>query len=695
MQRDAASRYALGVDVGGTFTDIILIDRQTGALWMTKTPSTPTDPSEGFLHGVRKVLQLAHLNANELSHVFHGTTVATNTILEGKGAKTAVVTTDGFKYVLEIGRHDVPRKANLNSWIKPPRPVTPEWIFEVAERLDHNGSMLAPLDEQRCREIGTLLREAGVQSVAVSFIHAYANPINEEQARARIRETHPEAFVSLSHEVLPIFREYERTMTTVLNAYVQPAVSSYVGKLEQRLVEEKIHAPLLIMKSNGGVFGAETAARQAVHVALSGPAAGVIGAQFVGRSAGMNNLMSIDIGGTSADVCLISNGKAETTTEGEIGPFPLQVPMVAIHTIGAGGGSIASVSATGSLTVGPRSAGADPGPACYGRGGEEPTVTDANLVLGRIPPYLLGGEVTLDEQKAREVIAQRIARPLGLDLRAAADGILKIINNNMAGALRVVSIEKGYDPRDFALMAFGGAGPLHAGALAQILGIPTVLIPPQPGALSALGLLVADLANDYVQTCLQRGPNYDLSTLTQVYARLETEAAHWLENEGIPPASRSFVWAADLRYARQGVELTVETHHRAVSHEMLHDLERAFHRKHEQLYTYALEDTPVEVVNVRVRAVGMLTSLTLPQIVSGRSFATPFASRSVYFAEAGGMVTTPCYRRNELCVDQTIDGPAIVEQLDTTTVIFPGQQAKVDKFGTLVVGRDVSIPSPS
>jgi N-methylhydantoinase A len=525
--------------------------------------------------------------------------------------------------------------------------------------------------------------------VAVSFLHAYANPRHEEQARACIREMHPEAFVSISSEVLPVFREYERTMVTVLNAYVQPTVSGYLEKLEQRLEEDQIQAPLLVMKSNGGVFGAKTAARQAVHVALSGPAAGVMGAQFVGRSAGMENLMSIDMGGTSADVCLISNGVAETTTEGEIGPFPLQVPMVAVHTIGAGGGSIALVSVGGNLTVGPRSAGADPGPACYGRGGEAPTVTDANLVLGRIPPSLLDGEIVLDEQKARAAIERHIAQPLGLELYAAADGILKIINNNMAGALRVVSIERGYDPRNFTLIAFGGAGPLHAGALAQLLGIPTVLIPSQPGALSALGLLVADLTNDYVQTCLQRGPAYDLPTLAQTYARLETEAVGWLEKEGIPPENRVFVWAADLRYARQGVELTVETDHRTVTERMVQDLERAFHRKHEQLYTYALDDTPVEIVNVRVRALGRLASPTLSQLAKRRdAAATPVIHRPVYFAEAGGMVPTPCYRRSELWAEQTINGPAVIEQLDTTTVIFPGQRARVDGWGNLLVSRE-------
>lgn len=682
---NTATRYALGLDVGGTFTDVLLIDRHTGTLWMTKTPSTPADPSEGFLQSVRKILQLSGIQPSELGHVFHGTTVATNVILEGKGAKTGLLTTEGFRYVLEIGRHDVPRKANLYSWVKPPRPVPPEWILEVPERLDHHGVELVPLNAQRCQEAAAYFRQLGIDSLAVSFIHAYANPAHEEQAQALIAQVHPTALVSLSSSVLPMFREYERTMATVLNAYVRPRVSTYVNRLEDGLTNQGIHAPLLIMKSNGGVFGAETAAAQPAHVALSGPAAGVIGAQFIGKSAGFPNLISVDIGGTSADVCLIHGGEAEITTEGEIGPFPLQVPMIAVHTIGAGGGSLATVSELGNLTVGPRSAGADPGPACYDRGGDEPTVTDANLVLGRIPPTLLGGEIRLNEQKAHEAIQRHVAAPLGLDVYTAAEGILQIIHNNMAGALRVVSIEKGYDPRLFALIAFGGAGPLHAGPLARLLDMPTVLIPPQPGVLSTLGLLVTDLRNDYVQTDLQRGPHYNLERMAQVYARLETEAERWLAQEGIAPPQRSYIWAADLRYARQGIELTVESSSRAVTPAFVVELIQAFHRKHEQLYTYALADTPVEVVNLRVRALGALSLPMLPEAATNGAVApTPFAHRRVYFGEAGGFVTTPTYQRSDLKAGHTFDGPVIIDQLDTTTVIFPGQRVTVDRIGNLV-----------
>ena len=383
--------------------------------------------------------------------------------------------------------------------------------------------------------------------------------------RAIVQDEIPQVQVSLSSDVLPVFREYERAMATVLNAYVQPVVSRYIGKLESGLRTRGLQGPLLIMASNGGVFGPQTAAQRAVHMALSGPAAGAIGASYVGRLAGYPDVISIDMGGTSADICLIQEGRPAVTHEGEIGPFPLQIPMTDIHTIGAGGGSIAAVTSLGSLTVGPQSAGAVPGPACYDQGGTAPTVTDANLVLGRIPPALLGGEVPLNLERARQAIHDHVAVPLGLDLYEAAAGIVQIVNNNMVGALRVVSVEKGYDPERFALVAFGGAGPLHAGPLAQLLGTPTILIPPYPGLLSALGLLATDIQHDVMRTFVQRGPQYDLAGMEAVYQALHAEAAAHLAAEGLPPERRSFQRLADLRYARQGFEVTVDFPGEAVS----------------------------------------------------------------------------------------------------------------------------------
>ena len=490
----------LAVDVGGTFTDITFADAATGTTWVAKTPSTPSDLSAGFVTAIRKVLALAGRGAPDVLRVFHGTTTATNAILEGKTPPTALVTTAGFKYVLEIGRHDIPRHGNLYGWSKPTRPITPDRVFEVTERLDVNGAVLAPLDEDEARAVARQLAQLGVPAVAVVFLHAYANPAHEQRMHAILREECPGMLVSLSSEVLPQFREFERTMATALNAAVMPPVSRYVSVLRDAFDAEGLRAPLLIMKSDGGVTSAATCVRQPVQTVLSGPAAGVIGAVSVARSAGHRDIISIDVGGTSADICLVRGGRPEITKDGMVGPFPLKLPILDIHTIGAGGGSIAAVSGAGRLTVGPRSAGAEPGPVCYGRGGMAPTVTDAHLVLGRIPPALLGGEIPLDVGGARAAIGERIGRPLGLGVEEAAAGIVEIIDNSMARAIRTVSVGRGHDPRRFALVAFGGAGPLHACRLAELLDIPTVVIPARPGVLSTWGLLDTDIRTTFART---------------------------------------------------------------------------------------------------------------------------------------------------------------------------------------------------
>ena len=468
----------VAIDVGGTFTDVTFADAATGNTWVAKTPSTPGDLSTGFVTAVRKVLALAGRAPADVVRVLHGTTTATNAILEGKTPPTALITTAGFKYVLEIGRHDIPRHGNLYGWSKPARPITPDRIFEVAGRLDADGAVLTALDEAEARAVARQLAQLGVPAVAVVFLHAYANPAHEQRMHAILREEYPAALVSLSSEVLPQFREFERSMATALNTAVMPPVSRYVGVLRDALDAEGVRAPLLIMKSDGGVTSAATCVRQPVQTVLSGPAAGVIGAVSVARAAGFADIISIDVGGTSADICLVRDGRPVITKDGAVGPFPLKLPIIDINTIGAGGGSIA-VASGGRLSVGPRSAGAEPGPVCYGRGGTEPTLTDAHLVLGRIPNALLGGELSLDVGAARAAIETRIARPLELGVEAAAAGIVEITDNNMARAIRTVSVGRGHDPRRFALIAFGGAGPLHACRLAELLGIPTLEIDKQ------------------------------------------------------------------------------------------------------------------------------------------------------------------------------------------------------------------------
>jgi N-methylhydantoinase A len=672
--------YSIGLDVGGTFTDVTLRDTKTGRLWITKTPTTPHDPSEGFLAGVDKALALAGAAATSLRQVLHGTTTATNAILEGKGSAAGLLTTAGFRYVLEIGRHDIPRRANMFAWTKPARPVPPELIFEIPGRVGVDGQEIEALDLDAVREAARRLREAGIASVAIVFLHGYANPDHERRARAALLAEHPRCEVSLSSEVLPVFREFERSMVTVLNAYVQPIVGRYVGRLAERLGERGIAAPLAIMKSNGGVVGAEAIRAQAIHTALSGPAAGVIGARLIGEAAGFADVISVDVGGTSADVCLIQGGEAAVTVEGRVGAWPVPVPMIDIHTIGAGGGSIARVTDDGTLTVGPESAGAVPGPACYGTGGEAPTVTDAHLVLGRIPAHLLGGEMPLDVERARRAIEERVARPLGLPLEAAACGILDIVNNNMVGAIRLVSVERGHDPRAFALVPFGGAGPLHGAELAALLGMGTVVVPRHPGVLSTFGLLGTEVRNDYARTSLQKPPDYDRAAIAAVYADLERQAGRWLTDEGVPAPRRRLSRLADLRYRHQGFEITVPWPEPDLSIDAL--LAR-FHARHERLYTYALPEAPVEIVTLRLAASGRLQRFALPEqgATEGRRRRT---TRRVYFS-GHGWVACPCVDRGTLGAGAVVRGPVIVEQPDSTTVVLPRQRARADRCGNLVV----------
>jgi N-methylhydantoinase A len=679
----------LAIDVGGTFTDVTLADDATGRTWVAKTASTPHDLSAGFMTGILKILAQSGFGSSDIVRVFHGTTIATNAILEGKTPPTGLITTRGFKYVLEIGRHDIPREGNLYGWSKPVRPVTPDRIFEVAERIDVSGQVLTPLDEDECRAAVRRLKHLGVPTIAAVFLHAYANQAHEQRAHAIIAEEYPEALVSLSSEVLPQFREFERSMATALNAAVMPPMTRYLTVLRGKLDSQGIRAPLLIMKSNGGVTSAETSARQPIHTALSGPAAGVIGAVSVARAAGYANIISIDIGGTSADICLVRDGQPEITKDAKIGPFPLKIPIIDIHTIGAGGGSIAALAGPGRVQVGPRSAGAEPGPVSYGRGGEEPTVTDTHLVLGRIPAALLGGEIPLDRDAAMRAIQDRIARPLAIGLDEAAAGIVEIVNHNMARAIRTVSVGRGHDPRQFVLVAFGGAGPLHACRLAELLDISTIVIPARPGVLSTYGLLSTDLKSDYVQTCYQEGPEYDLARMEVVYQDLEAQAREWLSAERVASDAQRLVRSADLRYAHQSFELTCSLADGRVTPERMRELVATFHREHRRLYTYDLLNAPVELVNLRVTAIGLLPRLNAKAL--GARAADPrealSGTRQVYFEEARGFLETPCYARDRLTPGMTLDGPAIVDQADSTTVVFPNFRARVDSAGNLILER--------
>jgi N-methylhydantoinase A len=676
--------YILALDIGGTFTDVILIELDGDGLWTTKTSSVLGDPSRAFFNGVDKIVEQARVRHCDVTAVFHGSTIVTNAILEGDGAKTGMLVTDGFKYVLEIGRAEVPRKENLYAWVKPKRPIPPRYVVEVPERIDLDGSVARVLDEDACRAAAARLRGLGIEAVAVVFLHAYANNSHERRALEILAEEMPSVELSASSDVLPVFREYERAMVTALNARVQPLVGRYVGHLRAGLADRSLDAPLYIMKSNGGVFSPEQAAKTSIDMALSGPAAGACGAAYVGRLAGEANIVTIDMGGTSADVTLIRDGQPNITIDGEIGPYPLSVPIVDIHTIGAGGGSIASVTMDSGLLVGPRSAGADPGPACYGKGGELPTVTDANLLLGRIPPCLLDGEISIDPARSKAAIEEHVAKPLGIKPVDAALGILAIVNNNMIGALKVMSVEKGLDPRDFTLAAFGGAGPMHGGELARLLGTKRLLVPRHPGILCATGLLATDLQYDFVRTRVQRSPNYDIGAIDACFKELMDNAESRLTAEGVAPTRRQYRRSADIRYAGQGVEITVDVTDSAFDETALTRLIEDFHALHERLYTFADRAAAVELINFRITATGIMDKVSLPELAHSDSAPEVFDRRSVHFGD-DGYRDAPVYRRESLLAGQCIQGPAIIDQLDTTTVLMPDQIAVVDRHGSLLI----------
>jgi N-methylhydantoinase A len=677
----ARGALSVAVDAGGTFTDVVLVDRASGQRWEAKVPSTPDDRSRAFAEGIAQVLALAGRAPADVSHVLHGTTVATNAILEGKGARAGLLTTRGLRHVLEIGRHDIPRHENLYAWIKPRRPIPPDYVLEATERLDAEGGVVTPLDEAEVRAAAAEFRRLGVGAIAVCFLHSFSNPAHERRAGAILAEELPGIPVTLSTEVLPVFREYERTMATALNAYVMPAVATYVRRIEDRLTQGGIAAPLLLMKSSGGVIRGAGAARQPVQTALSGPAAGVVGARALGLRAGHPRLITLDVGGTSADISLI-DGEPRLTSEGRVGDWPVTVPMIDIHTIGAGGGSIARVSPEGALLVGPMSAGAVPGPVAYRRGGEEPTLTDANLVLGRLPPSLLDGRITLDVDAAARAVESRVARPLGLSLQDAARGIVAVADNAMAGAIRVVSVQRGFDPVDFALLPFGGAGPLQSGAIARLLGMRRILVPSRPGVLSAEGLLAAKLRNEFARTVMLRAPVADPAPLARAYAALDAEAAAWLAAENVPEPAREIRWRAGMRYVHQGFELFVDWPGRVADPAALAAAIERFHDEHERLYTFAQRDTAVEIVTLEVTALGTMPGPAAEAIPAARD-AAPIATQRVELDD--GPAQVPVWRRDTLGAGAVIKGPAIVVQMDATTWLHPGDVATMDAFGNLVV----------
>ena len=683
--------WRLAVDIGGTFTDVVALEETSGTLHLAKVRSTPDDPAQGFVNGLEHITQHGEIAAHEVNAVFHGTTVATNAILERKYSELGLIITAGYREALECARQTVPGEfGDITWWIKPPRVVPLERIREINARMDVRGMVIQELDRDEVAAIAQDFKARGLQAVAVSLLHSYRNPAHEEEVRRIIHEVYPDCLISISSDILREYREYERTNTTCLNTALMPLLSAYHTRIEQHLREQDISAPFYIMRSSGGLAQAQEVARLPIAAALSGPAAGVIAATHFGTLSGSQDIITFDMGGTSADICLVEGGQPRMLTEGKVDIYDLKTPMIELHTVGAGGGSIAWLAGGRSLKVGPDSAGANPGPACYDRGGTQPTVTDANLVLGRITPTIAGGSVSLNLDQATQVVAE-LAAGLKLDTIAAAEGILRIAVENIAAGIRTVSVKRGRDPRSYALVAFGGAGPLHACYLADWLGMQHVIIPPNPGVTSAYGLLLTDVRVDLVHTDVQREDRLDVGRITAEIQDLERRVTARLEDEGLLTQATRLDHFVDMRYAGQAYEIRVPLAIDRATPDIQTHIQRAivaFHASHKDRYGYSYAGKElVELVNVGVTGLGLLTRPHVPQAQpAGKS---PEHARTgqtaVYFSKS--TLDTPVYDRSALQTGNELSGPAIIQQYDATTVVEPGWSGRVDQWGTLRLER--------
>jgi len=745
----ARGQLRIGIDTGGTFTDVVAYNEATGELTVTKTPTTPADPSLGFIAGLTKVLGLVGADAADVAAVSHGTTIATNRLLEGKIGRLGFITTEGFEFLLEIARQSVPDGyGNSYFWVKPDRIVPAHLVKTVGGRLDHNGAELRPFDEDGARAVARWFRDRGIDTLGVCFLHSYANPDHEKRMAAVLAAEHPLASFSLSSEVLREYREYERSMTTLLDAAVKPAVAGYLRSITERLnrlagaeagtdggtgsggpdtgaggdtgsgrpdsgsgrpdtgssgpdtgssgpdsgsdlnAAARRRVPFYVMKSNGGVLSADEVIHQPITTVLSGPAAGALGAALIASEAGFGRVLTCDGGGTSTDVAVVADGEPALTTEGRVGAYPSMIPMVDVVTVGAGGGSIAWVSPEGALKVGPRSAGADPGPMCYARGGTEVTVTDAHLMLGRIPPHLLGGEVPLDPAAARDGL-RALGGRLGLSEENCATGILEVSAWNQANAVRQITVKRGLDVRDFTLVTFGGSGSLLACSLINILGMAGVLVPPNPGNVSAFGLLTVDVRIDYVRTAVGRHDALDHGAVDAIFTGLAEQAKAALVSQGFAEHRRRLVRTTDLRYYGQAFEVRVPVPDGQVDAALAGAVAGAFHDAHRALYGYDFRDDSrqqVEWVNLRVTGVGEIQRPALPVLDWGTGRART-GSREVCFSRGAGFVAAGIFARPGLAAGDVVTGPAIIEEYGATVPVHPGFAARVDRLGNLHLTR--------
>ena len=678
--------YRVGIDSGGTFTDVQAIG-DDGSVVVLKVPSTPRNPDAGFRNAMDVLLDRTGGDAARIDHVIHGTTVAVNAVLQHQFPRIGLLVTRGFRHILELARQTVPgERGSIYVWVKPPRLVSLANVREVTERVNARGEVIHSFDEAECREAARWFREQGIATVAICFINSYANGDHERRAAGIFKDEHPDCLVSLSCETLPEFREYERAVTTCMNSLLMPILGKYVEDLQGHLVELGVDAPLYIMKSGGGASRADVAVGQPVYTALSGPAASVVGSVWIGRNAGFENLITFDMGGTSTDVSLVEGGVPNLVSETELDVYPLRTPSIDVVSVGAGGGSIAWLAPGGRLAVGPQSAGADPGPACYGRGGQDATITDANLFLGRLPDTLAGGAVSLDRSLAEKSL-DRLGKRIGLSAEALAYGIVQIGELNMADAIRQVSVRKGRDPRLLTLVASGGAGPVHACSLGEILRVPRVLIPPSPGIGCSLGALVSNVREDFVITDIQHEAAPDFERIRAVYRELEKKAGEVLKRQGFERSQCRVERSADLRYRGMRTELTVSVAPGDMDNSAIREIFNSLHAAHEDAYGYSYSGQQhVELVNIRVAGVGLMPDVPGAQPSRDATISRPrFTRRDKVCFGRDHWIDTPFYERDGVGPGSAIKGPAVVLQYDSTTVIHPGQSASVDGSGNLVV----------
>lgn len=686
-QPDAQIRVAS--DVGGTFTDSIAYDTTAREFRVSKVPTTPDNRAVGTIEGLRAALTTLGRSGADVSYVGHGMTTATNAIIQRTGARVAFVTNEGFRDLLEIGRQNRPRLYDHRVVRTPPVAERAD-RYSVRGRMDERGQELTPLDEAGLKTIATRIAATDAEAVGVCFLHAYANPAHEMRAKEILEAHLGDRYVCASTELIREFREYERSSTTALNAYLIPVMDAYLGSLSELLVDPDglgitADVPVMVMEASGGLMTLPSARRKPVHTVLSGPAGGVVSAAEISLRAGFPDIVTMDMGGTSTDISLIINGKPQVTTQADLEGMPIRVPVVDINAIGAGGGSIASIDEGGALRVGPRSAEAIPGPACYGRGGTLPTVTDANLVVGRLgAETALGGSMKLDRDAASAALDAEVAKPLSLSTTQAATGVLRVANANMERGIRVVSVQRGHDPRDFALVPFGGAGPLHAADVAESLGIPTVLVPPAPGILCAMGILMSDLRHDLVATNLMALAAVDEAQVWAALELLRVQGETLLDADGVPTDARRVETFVDVRYIGQSFELSLPIAEGAG----LEALAEAFHSAHAHKFGHADRDAPVEIVNLRVLAVGETPPLVLPEVEAGEQTVAADAlvtQRDVFFEVDQSWHKTPVYRREQLRVGNEITGPAVIDEVSSTTLLRPGDHSRVDELGNIII----------